>query len=458
MCYIRAPACCPKVRIMKGTGKTEHLLTPIPLIPGGDLMECTKDHCVRDISLAPSGGKKIDWVSRFMPVLQSIRADFERRKPFKGVKIATTLHLEMKTAFLLLTLKGGGAEVSAAASNPLSTQDDVVAALAKAGVKVYAIRGEDREQYYDFMHRALDIGPNIIIDDGADMVSTVLRERTELIDNLWGASEETTTGVIRLRAMEKDGVLKFPIIAVNDSYTKYLFDNRYGTGQSTWDGIIRTTNLLVAGKNVVVVGYGWCGRGIAMRARGLGATVIVVEVDPIRALEARMDGFLVMDMREAARVGDIFITSTGDINCIRREHFGVMKDGVIMANAGHFDVEISKPDLEAMAIEIKEVRPNITEYKLKDGRKLYLLAEGRLVNLAAADGHPAEIMDMSFALQAKAAQYILENHEKLEPRVYVLPREIDEMVARIKLASMGIKIGELTEEQRHYLESWEHGT
>ncbi|WP_297069685.1 adenosylhomocysteinase [Thermococcus sp.] len=421
-------------------------------------MECTKDHCVRDISLAPSGGKKIDWVSRFMPVLQSIRADFERRKPFKGVKIATTLHLEMKTAFLLLTLKGGGAEVSAAASNPLSTQDDVVAALAKAGVKVYAIRGEDREQYYDFMHRALDIGPNIIIDDGADMVSTVLRERTELIDNLWGASEETTTGVIRLRAMEKDGVLKFPIIAVNDSYTKYLFDNRYGTGQSTWDGIIRTTNLLVAGKNVVVVGYGWCGRGIAMRARGLGATVIVVEVDPIRALEARMDGFLVMDMREAARVGDIFITSTGDINCIRREHFGVMKDGVIMANAGHFDVEISKPDLEAMAIEIKEVRPNITEYKLKDGRKLYLLAEGRLVNLAAADGHPAEIMDMSFALQAKAAQYILENHEKLEPRVYVLPREIDEMVARIKLASMGIKIGELTEEQRHYLESWEHGT
>ncbi|HDH43946.1 MAG TPA: adenosylhomocysteinase, partial [Thermococcus sp.] len=305
---------------------------------------------------------------------------------------------------------------------------------------------------------ALDIEPNIIIDDGADMVSTVLRERQELIENLWGASEETTTGVIRLRAMEKDGVLRFPIIAVNDSYTKYLFDNRYGTGQSTWDGIIRSTNLLVAGKNVVVVGYGWCGRGIAMRARGLGATVIVVEVDPIRALEARMDGFLVMPMKEAAKVGDIFVTSTGNINCIRREHFKVMKDGVIMANAGHFDVEISKPDLEALSVEINNPRPNITEYKLKDGRRLYLLAEGRLVNLAAADGHPAEIMDMSFALQAKAAEYIKDNHEKLEPKVYVLPREIDEMVAKIKLKSMGIEIEKLTEEQKQYLESWEHGT
>ena len=421
-------------------------------------MKCSKDYCVKDIKLAPEGEKKIDWVSRFMPVLQNIRKEFEQEKPFKGVKIATTLHLEMKTAFLLLTLKAAGAEVSAAASNPLSTQDDVVAALAKNGVKVYAIRGESREEYYEFMHRALDIEPNIIIDDGADMVSTVLREREELIENLWGASEETTTGVIRLRAMEKDGVLRFPIIAVNDSYTKYLFDNRYGTGQSTWDGIIRSTNLLVAGKNVVVVGYGWCGRGIAMRARGLGATVIVVEVDPIRALEARMDGFLVMPMKEAAKVGDIFVTSTGNINCIRREHFKVMKDGVIMANAGHFDVEISKPDLEALSVEINNPRPNITEYKLKDGRRLYLLAEGRLVNLAAADGHPAEIMDMSFALQAKAAEYIKDNHEKLEPKVYVLPREIDEMVAKIKLKSMGIEIEKLTEEQKQYLESWEHGT
>ncbi|RLF83978.1 adenosylhomocysteinase, partial [Thermococci archaeon] len=382
-------------------------------------MKCSKDYCVKDIKLAPEGEKKIDWVSRFMPVLQNIRKEFEQEKPFKGVKIATTLHLEMKTAFLLLTLKAAGAEVSAAASNPLSTQDDVVAALAKNGVKVYAIRGESREEYYEFMHRALDIEPNIIIDDGADMVSTVLRERQELIENLWGASEETTTGVIRLRAMEKDGVLRFPIIAVNDSYTKYLFDNRYGTGQSTWDGIIRSTNLLVAGKNVVVVGYGWCGRGIAMRAKGLGATVIVVEVDPIRALEARMDGFLVMSMSEAAKVGDIFVTSTGNINCIRREHFEVMKDGVIMANAGHFDVEISKPDLKSLAVEINNPRPNITEYKLKDGRRLYLLAEGRLVNLAAADGHPAGIMDMSFALQAKAAEYIKNNHEKLEPKVYV---------------------------------------
>jgi len=421
-------------------------------------MNCTNDYCVKDIPLTPSGEKKIDWVSRFMPVLQAIRKEFEEKKPFKGVRIATTLHLEMKTAFLLLTLKAGGAEVSATASNPLSTQDDVVAALAKAGVKVYAIRGESREEYYENMHRALDVRPNIIIDDGADMISTVHREREELIDEIWGASEETTTGVIRLRAMEKDGVLRFPIIAVNDSYTKYLFDNRYGTGQSTWDGIIRTTNLLIAGKNVVVVGYGWCGRGIAMRAKGLGATVIVVEVDPIRALEARMDGFLVMDMKEASRIGDIFVTSTGNIKCIRKEHFAVMKDGAILANAGHFDVEIWKPDLEELAVEIREPRPNITEYKLKDGRRLYLLAEGRLVNLAAADGHPAEIMDMSFALQAKAAEYIKDNHESLEPKVYVLPREIDEMVARIKLASMGIKIEELTEEQRKYLESWEHGT
>ena len=421
-------------------------------------MKCSKDYCVKDIKLAPEGEKKIDWVSRFMPVLQNIRKEFEQEKPFKGVKIATTLHLEMKTAFLLLTLKAAGAEVSAAASNPLSTQDDVVAALAKNGVKVYAIRGESREEYYEFMHRALDIEPNIIIDDGADMVSTVLRERQELIENLWGASEETTTGVIRLRAMEKDGVLRFPIIAVNDSYTKYLFDNRYGTGQSTWDGILRSTNLLIAGKNVVVVGYGWCGRGIAMRAKGLGATVIVIETDPIRALEARMDGFLVMSMSEATKVGDIFVTSTGNINCIRREHFEVMKDGVIMANAGHFDVEISKPDLKSLAVEINNPRPHITEYKLKDGRRLNLLAEGRLVNLAAADGHPAEIMDMSFALQAKAAEYIKNNHEKLEPKVYVLPREIDEMVAKIKLKSLGIKIEKLTEEQKQYLESWEHGT
>ncbi len=421
-------------------------------------MKCSKDYCVKDIKLAPEGEKKIDWVSRFMPVLQNIRKEFEQEKPFKGVKIATTLHLEMKTAFLLLTLKAAGAEVSAAASNPLSTQDDVVAALAKNGVKVYAIRGESREEYYEFMHKALDIKPNVIIDDGADMISTVLKERQELIPEIWGASEETTTGVIRLRAMEKDGVLRFPIIAVNDSYTKYLFDNRYGTGQSTWDGIIRSTNLLVAGKNVVVVGYGWCGRGIAMRARGLGATVIVVEVDPIRALEARMDGFLVMSMSEAAKVGDIFVTSTGNINCIRREHFEVMKDGVIMANAGHFDVEISKPDLKSLAVEINNPRPNITEYKLKDGRRLYLLAEGRLVNLAAADGHPAEIMDMSFALQAKAAEYIKNNHEKLEPKVYVLPRGIDEMVAKIKLKSLGIEIEKLTEEQKQYLESWEHGT
>jgi len=415
-------------------------------------------YTIRDISLAPSGEKKIEWVSRFMPVLQTIRREFEREKPLRGVRIATTLHLEMKTAFLLLTLKAAGARVSAAASNPLSTQDDVVAALAKEGIEVHAIRGESREEYYENMHRALDVRPNIIIDDGADMISTVHREREELIEDVWGASEETTTGVIRLRAMERDGALKFPIIAVNDSYTKYLFDNRYGTGQSAWDGIIRTTNLLIAGKNVVVVGYGWCGRGIAMRAKGLGATVVVVEVDPVRALEARMDGFLVMDMKKAAEIGDVFVTSTGDIKCIRKEHFELMKDNAILANAGHFDVEIWKPDLKELAVEVNEVKPNITEYKMRDGRRLYLLAEGRLVNLAAADGHPAEIMDMSFALQAKATQYIKDNHERLEPKVYVLPREIDETIARIKLSSMGIKIEELTEEQKNYLRSWEHGT
>ncbi len=415
-------------------------------------------YTIKDVSLAPSGEKKIDWVSRFMPVLQNVRRDFETRRPFKGVRIAVTLHLEMKTAFLLLTLKAGGARVSAAASNPLSTQDDVVAALAKEEIEVHAVRGESREEYYENMHRALDVRPNIIIDDGADMIGTVHRERVELLGDIWGASEETTTGVTRLRAMEREGVLKFPVVAVNDSYTKYLFDNRYGTGQSVWDGIMRSTNLLIAGKNVVVAGYGWCGRGIAMRARGLGATVIVVESDPVRALEARMDGFLVMNMEEAAKRGDIFVTSTGDIKCIRREHFELMRDGAIMANAGHFDVEIWKPDLEELAVETGKPRPNITEYKLADGRRLYLLAKGRLVNLAAADGHPAEIMDMSFALQAKAAEYIKENHTRLEPKVYVLPREIDEEVASIKLRSMGIKIEELTEEQKRYLRGWEWGT
>ncbi len=415
-------------------------------------------YTVKDISLAPSGEKKIEWVSRFMPVLRRIRKEFEKKKTFRNVRIAATLHLEMKTAFLLLTLKAAGAKVSAAASNPLSTQDDVVAALAKAGIEVHAIRGESREEYYENMHKALDIQPNIVIDDGADMIGTIHRERTELIDGIWGASEETTTGVTRLRAMERRGILRFPIIAVNDSYTKYLFDNRYGTGQSVWDGIMRATNLLIAGKIVVVVGYGWCGRGIAMRAKGLGASVVVVETDPVRALEARMDGFLVMGMKKAAEIGDIFVTSTGNIKCIRKEHLRLMKDGAIMANAGHFDVEIWKPDLEELAVEISEPRPNVKEYRLADGRSLYLLADGRLVNLAAADGHPAEIMDMSFALQAKAAEYIKENHEKLEPRVYVLPRSVDEEVARIKLASMGAEVEELTDEQRSYLESWEHGT
>ena len=413
-------------------------------------------YAVRDIKLAPSGRAKIEWVSRFMPVLNAIREEFEKSKPFQGLRIACSLHLEMKTAYLAEVLKAGGAEVAVCGANILTTQDDVAAALAAEGISVFAWRGETQEEREENLNRTLDIGPDIIIDDGADLVSLVHTRRTELLDRVIGASEETTSGVIRLKAMERDGVLKFPVIAVNDSKCKFLFDNRYGTGQSTWDGVMRATNLLIAGKTVVIAGYGWVGRGLAMRARGLGAEVIVVEVDPIKALEARMDGFRVMPMLEAARLGDIFITATGNIEVIRREHFRAMKDGAMMANAGHFGVEICVDDLKAEAVEVKKLRPNVTEYVMPDGRRLYLLAEGQLVNLAAADGHPAEIMDLSFALQALAAKYLAERGREMEPRVYTLPEEIDRRVAEIKLESMGIQLEQLTEKQKGYLESWKY--
>ena len=409
---------------------------------------------VRDISLAPEGRKKIDWVSRFMPILRRIEEEFKETQPFKGLRIACCLHLEMKTAYLALVLKAGGAKVSIAGSNPLTTKDDVAAALAKEGVMVYSWYGMTREEYYENLNRVLDIKPNILIDDGADLTALIHRERRELIEEILGGSEETTSGVIRLKAMEEDGTLRFPMIAVNDSKCKYMFDNRYGTGQSAFDGIMRATNLLIAGKNVVIAGYGWVGKGLAMRARGLGGNVIVTEVDPIKALEARMDGYRVMTMREAARVGDLFITATGNINVIRKEHFKVMKDGAILANVGYLDTEISKGDLESLAKEIRKPKENVTEYLMPDGRRIYLLADGKLVNLAAADGHPAEIMDMSFALQALSAKYIKDNSGKLEPKVYRLPEEIDRRVAEIKLESMGIQIDELTEEQKAYLKTW----
>ena len=409
---------------------------------------------VKDLSLAPAGAEKIDWALRFMPALNTIRERFSEEKPFRGLRIAACLHIEMKTACLALTLKEAGAEVSLAASNPLTTQDDVAAALAERGIRVYAWRGESREEYTENINRALDIRPNIVIDDGADMLVTLHTSRAELLEDMIGGTEETTTGVIRLRAMEKEGALKIPVIAVNDSLCKFLFDNRYGTGQSTWDGIMRATNLLVAGKKVVVAGYGWVGRGVAMRARGLGARVIVTEVDPVRALEAVMDGFEVMPMCEAARIGDIFITATGNVSVIRREHFEVMKDGVLLANAGHFNVEVSVRDLESMAVRKRGIRTCVTEYEMPDGRRLYLLGEGRLVNLVCGDGHPTEIMDMSFSLQALAAEYLAKRGREIRPGVHLLPREIDERVARIKLDSMGIHIDSLTEEQRKYLESW----
>jgi adenosylhomocysteinase len=417
------------------------------------------EYHVKDLSLADLGKNRIEWAGQDMPVLRQIGEEFEREKPFKGVTIAACLHVTTETANLMITLKKGGANVYLTASNPLSTQDDVAAALVKYyGIPVFAVRGEDRETYYSHLKAVIEKNPQIVIDDGADLISTIHREYPNLAEQIWGGMEETTTGVIRLRAMEREGVLKFPVIAVNDAMTKHLFDNRYGTGQSTIDGILRATNRLLAGSYFVVAGYGWCGKGVAMRARGMGAIVIVTEVDPIKALEARMDGYLVMPMREAAKLGDFFVTVTGNTSVLRKEHFEVMKDGAIVANSGHFNVEIDLKALEEMAESIREVRPNVKEYKLKDGRRIYVLADGRLVNLAAAEGHPASVMDMSFANQALSARYIAENRGKLENRVYPVPREIDERVARLKLKALGVEIDELTPEQIKYLQSWEFGT
>ncbi len=413
---------------------------------------------VRDMSLAERGVLEVEWASRHMPVLNRIRGRFERERPLEGVRVSACLHVTKETANLVLTLMAGGAEVALAASNPLSTKDEVAAALAERGVNVYAWRGETAEEYDWCIRQALSYGPDIILDDGGDMNAMVHRELQSLLPKVVGACEETTTGVIRLRAMAREGILKYPVIAVNEAQTKWDFDNVYGTGQSTIDGILRATNVLLAGKTFVVAGYGHCGRGLAVRARGMGANVIVCEVDPIKALRALMDGFRVMPMREAAKVGDIFVTVTGNKDVIRREHMELMKDGAILANSGHFNVEISLPDLEALAVEKRRIKPNVDEYVLRDGRRLYLLAEGRLVNLAAAEGHPSEVMDMSFSNQALCVEYLVKRGKELQPGVYPVPREIDEEVARLKLKAMGVEIDELTEEQRRYLASWELGT
>jgi adenosylhomocysteinase len=418
-----------------------------------------KNYDVKNLALAEQGRQRIAWAAQEMPVLDLIEERFARQKPLEGLRMAACLHVTSETANLMRVLKAGGAEVRLCASNPLSTQDDVAASLvADLEVPVFAITGVDNETYYQHINAALDHGPQLTMDDGADLVSTLHQSRTDLLHNVIGGTEETTTGVIRLRAMAADGVLRYPIVAVNDAMTKHFFDNRYGTGQSTVDGILRATNTLLAGKAFVVGGYGWCSRCIAMRARGMGANVIVTEVDPLRALEAVMDGYRVLPMREAAEIGDIFVTSTGDIGVIDRAHFEVMKDGAIVANSGHFNVEINIPALEAMAEEIRQVRPSLQQYVLTDGRRINLLGEGRLVNLAAAEGHPSAVMDMSFANQALCAEYIAKNHDSLERTVYAVPEEIDRDIARLKLAAMDVEIDTLTEEQARYLSSWQEGT
>lgn len=408
-------------------------------------------YLVRDLSLAPVGRRKIEWVEQHMPVLNRIRQEHRKAQPLAGKKIAVSVHLEAKTAYLALTLNALGAEVSVTGSNPLSTQDDVAAALVDYGLSVHAWHGATEEEYFFHLSNTLAIGPEYIIDDGGDLVNLVHTKEQDLLRTVVGGCEETTTGVHRLRGLAEQGRLKFPMIAVNDAYCKHLFDNRYGTGQSSWDGFMRTTNLLVAGKTVVVMGYGWCGKGVAMRAKGLGARVIICEVDPVRALEALMEGFSVLPAIEAACYGDIFISVTGCAGVLREEHFQVMKDGVLLANAGHFDVEIDKKALETMAVESKEARHNITEYRLQDGRRLYLLGEGRLVNLAAGDGHPAEIMDLSFALQVLSVLYLNEQGGRLSAGVYSVPEELDRQVAELALAAKGIKIDTLTKEQIDYI-------
>jgi len=406
---------------------------------------------IRDIKLAPQGHDKINWVKEFMPVLNVLNAELSQTKPLSGKNIVVTMHLEAKTAYLAIVLKNAGANVAITGSNPLSTQDDVAAALVEHGVKVFAWYNTTDEEYEKFLHKALDTKPDIIVDDGGDLVSLLHGDRSELLPNILGGSEETTTGVIRLRGLAAEGKLKFPMIAVNDAYCKYLFDNRYGTGQSTWDGIMRTTNLTVAGKVVVVAGYGWCGKGVSMRAKGLGANVIITEVDPMKAIEAMFDGFRVMTMKDAAKEGDIFVTLTGCKHVVNREHIEVMKSGAVLANAGHFDLEINKDDLSEMAVSRRVVRKNIEEFVMADGRKIYLLAEGRLVNLAAGDGHPTEIMDLSFAMQALAVLHILEHHKEMAKQVFNFPEEVSTKVARLKLAALGLKIDALTAEQKKYL-------
>ncbi len=414
---------------------------------------------VKDLNLADEGKKKIEWAENNMPVLRKIREDFEREKPLKGVKIAACLHVTTETANLMRTLKAGGAEVALTASNPLSTQDETAAALVKEyGISVFAIKGEDNETYYKHIYEALSIEPDITMDDGADLVSTLHTKKRDLLSKIKGGTEETTTGVIRLKSMANQGVLEYPIIAVNNAMTKHFFDNRYGTGQSSLDGILRATNVLIAGMNFVVAGYGWCGKGVAMRAKGAGARVIITEVDPIKALEASMDGFWVLPMKEAAKIGDIFITVTGNKNVIDVEHFKLMKDGAIVANSGHFNVEINLEGLEKIAVSKREVRPFVKEYKLDSGKRINVLADGRLVNLSAAEGHPAMVMDMSFANQALSAVYILNNHKEIGKTVIDVPEHIDREIARLKLETMGINIDKLTKEQEEYLAGWQEGT
>lgn len=417
-----------------------------------------KDFEVRDIKLADRGMLQIEWASRRMPVLAKIREEFSKSRPFEGLSISACLHVTKETAVLVKTLIAGGARISLASSNPLSCQDDVAAALAVEGVNVYAWRGQSKEEYYNCIRKILSYKPSVVLDDGADLIVTLHQEAEDLIRNVIGGCEETTTGVLRLKAMEKLKSLKIPIIAVNNAQTKWDFDNVYGTGQSTLDGILRATNILLAGKVVVVSGYGHCGRGIANRARGMGSQVVVTEVDPIKALRAVMDGFRVMPMVEAAKIGDLFITATGNIDVIKAEHMILMKDGAILCNAGHFNVEISLEDLEKISTSKRKIRDNLEEYVLVNGRRLYLLAEGRLVNLVAAEGHPSEVMDMSFANQALSVKYLVENAGTLEPRVYDVPLEVDREVAKLKLETMGIQIDTLTEKQKRYLESYEIGT
>lgn len=419
------------------------------------------NHDIKDRELADDGKRRIDWADRFMPVLRLIRQRFEQERPLEGVKLSACLHVTTETANLARALKAGGAEVLLCASNPLSTQDDVAASLvAHDGIPVFAIKGEDTETYYQHINEAVNFQPVITMDDGADLVSRLHAEEANpsYVENVLAGTEETTTGVIRLKSMAAEGVLKYPIIAVNDAKTKHFFDNRYGTGQSTLDGIIRATNLLIAGTTVVVAGYGWCGRGFADRARGLGANVIITEVDPLNALEAVMDGFRVLPMVQAVAEADVVVTLTGNMHVLRREHFEAMKDGAIICNSGHFNVEINIPDLKDLSTQVRTTREFVAEYSLKDGRKLYLLGEGRLINLASAEGHPASVMDMSFANQALSAEYVVKNHEQMENRVYDVPEELDDSIATLKLQALGVSIDELTEEQETYLNSWTMGT